>query len=207
MFVFKLHYSTKCFVFTQCFWPPQVYIVYFGEHSGENTLNEIKDTHHSYLLSVKKNVEEARSSLIYSYKHSINGFAALLTPEEASQLSGKQKHHMSLFPIINLSFWYIYLILKQWFWTELEEVVSVYQSNPKKYSLHTTRSWEFLGLDTKPKYPWSGGDLLSKAKYGEEVIVGVLDSGTYQFQFKLEFIYFWPRYCLTCENTTIIFVV
>ena len=102
---------------------------------------------------------------------------------------------------------YIYLILKQWFWTELEEVVSVYQSNPKKYSLHTTRSWEFLGLDTKPKYPWSGGDLLSKAKYGEEVIVGVLDSGTYQFQFKLEFIYFWPRYCLTCENTTIIFVV
>ncbi|KAK4589169.1 hypothetical protein RGQ29_019958 [Quercus rubra] len=127
----------------------QVYIVYFGEHSGENTLDEIKDTHHSYLFSVKKNVEEARSSLIYSYKHSINGFAALLTPEEASQLS------------------------------ELEEVVSVYQSNPKKYSLHTTRSWEFLGLDTKPKYPWSGGDLLSKAKYGEEVIVGVLDSGVW----------------------------
>nr|XP_023885030.1 subtilisin-like protease SBT5.5 isoform X2 [Quercus suber] len=127
----------------------QVYIVYFGEHSGENTLNEIKETHHSYLLSVKKNEEEARASLIYSYKHSINGFAALLTPEEASQLS------------------------------ELEEVVSVYQSNPRKYSLHTTRSWEFLGLDTKPKYPWSGGDLLSKAKYGEEVIVGVLDSGVW----------------------------
>ena len=78
--------------------------MYFGEHSGENTLNEIKDTHHSYLLSVKKNEEEARASLIYSYKHSINGFAALLTPEEASQLSGKQKHHMRLFPIINLSY-------------------------------------------------------------------------------------------------------
>ncbi|XP_075666679.1 subtilisin-like protease SBT5.6 [Castanea sativa] len=122
----------------------QVYIVYFGEHSGENTLNEIKDTHHSYLRSVKKNEEEARASLIYSYKHSINGFAALLTPEEASKLS------------------------------ELEEVVSVYQSNPRKYSLHTTRSWEFLGLETR-----SGGHLLSKAKHGEKVIVGVLDSGVW----------------------------
>jgi hypothetical protein len=66
----------------------QVYIVYFGEHSGEKTLNEIEDTHHSYLLSVKKSEEEARASLIYSYKHSINGFAAVLTPEEASSLSG-----------------------------------------------------------------------------------------------------------------------
>ncbi|KAK7846109.1 subtilisin-like protease sbt5.6 [Quercus suber] len=120
------------------FWPPQVYIRYFGEHSVEKTLKEIEDIHHSYLLCVKNNEVEARASLIYSYKQSINGFAAVLAPEEASKLSSnKQKHHM-----------------------ELKEEVSVYQSNPRKYSLHATRSWEFLGLEqgeTKPiKDSWRG---------------------------------------------------
>ena len=90
------------------FWPPKVYIMYFGEHSAEKTLNEIEDIHHSYLLFVKKNEVEARASLIYNYKQSINGFAAMLTPEEASKLSSnKQKHHMGLFPIINLCFLFI----------------------------------------------------------------------------------------------------
>ena len=99
------------FFFTPCiFWPPQVYIVYFGEHSGGKTLNEIEDNHHSYLLSVKRNEVEDRASLIYSYRHSINGFAAMLTPVEASKLSSnKQKHHMGLFPIINLFYIYIYI--------------------------------------------------------------------------------------------------
>ncbi|KAL6992327.1 hypothetical protein U1Q18_010433, partial [Sarracenia purpurea var. burkii] len=64
-----------------------VYIVYFGGHNGEKTFNEIEETHHSYLLSVKTSEEEARASLLYSYKHSINGFAAMLTEDEASKLS------------------------------------------------------------------------------------------------------------------------
>lgn len=34
---------------------------------------------------------EARESLLYSYKNSINGFAALLSDEEATKLSGKEK--------------------------------------------------------------------------------------------------------------------
>jgi hypothetical protein len=71
----------------------QVYIVYFGGNNGEKSLHEIQDTHHSYLLSVKTTEDEARDSLLYSYKHSINGFAALLTPEEASKLSGKGNYH------------------------------------------------------------------------------------------------------------------
>lgn len=71
-------------------WWLQVYIVYFGEHSGEKTVNEIEENHHSYIYSVKKTEEEARASLLYSYKNSINGFAASLTPDEASKLSGKQ---------------------------------------------------------------------------------------------------------------------
>lgn len=72
------------------FW--QIYLVEFGEHSsnnGDKTLSEIENTHHSYLLSVKQTEEEAKASLLYSYKHSINGFAALLTPKEVDKLSGK----------------------------------------------------------------------------------------------------------------------
>ncbi|RLM78048.1 subtilisin-like protease SBT3.3 [Panicum miliaceum] len=42
------------------------------------------------------------------------------------------------------------------------------------YQTHTTRSWDFLGLDHDQSSP-SG--LLKKAKYGEDIIVGVVDSG------------------------------
>jgi len=61
----------------------------FGDQNNSDIIHEVENTHHSFLLSVKETEEEARTSLLYSYKHSINGFAALLTPEEANQLSGK----------------------------------------------------------------------------------------------------------------------
>lgn len=69
----------------------QVYIVYLrhNDDDGEKTLHEIEENHLSYLFSVKKYEDEVRSCLLYSYKHSMNGFAALLTIDEASQLSGK----------------------------------------------------------------------------------------------------------------------
>lgn len=71
-------------------------------------------------------------------------------------------------------------------WTEMEEVVSVWRSHPKKYTMHTTRSWEFVGLEEEEGHhhrprPYlfnnMGAELLSKAKYGQQVIVGLLDSG------------------------------
>ncbi|XP_038711742.1 subtilisin-like protease SBT5.6 [Tripterygium wilfordii] len=135
----------------------QVYIVYFGAHKGDKTLDEIEEMHLLYLSSVKETKEEARSSLIYSYKHSINGFAALLTQDETSKLS------------------------------EIDEVVSVFRSDANKYSLQTTRSWSFLGLDgleDENMYDWnqlstSGRELLSKSKYGKDIIVGIIDSGVW----------------------------
>ena len=42
------------------------------------------------------------------------------------------------------------------------------------HKLHTTRSWDFLGLSYAQPSP-SG--LLKKAKFGEDVIVGVIDTG------------------------------
>ncbi|VAI70483.1 unnamed protein product [Triticum turgidum subsp. durum] len=53
------------------------------------------------------------------------------------------------------------------------EVVTV---KPNTYhETHTTRSWDFLGLDHNQPRQQPG--LLRKAKYGEDVIVGVIDTG------------------------------
>ncbi|CAF2041591.1 hypothetical protein HID58_033448 [Brassica napus] len=141
----------------------QVYIVYFGEHKGDKALHEIEEHHQSYLHSVKESEEGAKSSLLYSYKHSINGFAAELTPDEASKLE------------------------------KLEEVISVIESHPRKYETHTTRSWEFVGLEEeetdgdevqRPKNDVDdrfrvGRKFLKQAKHGDGIIVGVLDSGVW----------------------------
>ncbi|KAJ4981975.1 hypothetical protein NE237_032812 [Protea cynaroides] len=124
---------------------PQVYIINLGEHSGDKTSKEIEDSHHSFLASVKNTADEARASLLYSYKNSINGFSALLTPDEASILS------------------------------RMDEVVSVLPSRPRTWSLHTTRSWEFAGLEDG--YLDKRRDLLHESKYGKDIIVGLLDSG------------------------------
>ncbi|CAA0407807.1 unnamed protein product [Arabidopsis thaliana] len=146
----------------------QVYIVYFGEHKGDKAFHEIEAHHHSYLQSVKETEEDATSSLLYSYKHSINGFAAELTPDQASRLK------------------------------ELKEVVSVFKSDPRKYKIHTTRSWEFVGLKEEegedyrssdgdaPRHKYDVNDrfrvgrkFLKNAKHGDGVIVGLIDSGVW----------------------------
>ena len=66
----------------------QIYVVEFRDKTTPQH-EEIENTHHSYLLSVKGTREEAQASLLYSYKHTINGFAAFLTPKEANIFSGK----------------------------------------------------------------------------------------------------------------------
>ncbi|CAN6443581.1 unnamed protein product [Victoria cruziana] len=129
----------------------KVYIVYLGHHNGLKTEDEIREVRHSLLLSVKESEEEARRSLVYSYKHSIDGFAALLTPEEAARLS------------------------------EIEGVVSTFPSQAS--SMHTTRSWKFLegeesfGGAVGGDHEWTSSGLLKKARHGEDVIVGLLDTG------------------------------
>uniref|UniRef100_A0ACD5VQI3 Uncharacterized protein n=1 Tax=Avena sativa TaxID=4498 RepID=A0ACD5VQI3_AVESA len=124
----------------------QVYIVHLGEHAGARAKEAILEDHHALLLSVKDSEEEARASLLYSYKHSLNGFAALLSGEEATKLS------------------------------ERTEVVSTFRSDGR-WSPHTTRSWDFVGFEEGLTGLHSKERLPSGANAGENVIVGMLDSG------------------------------
>ena len=61
--------------------------------------------------------------------------------------------------------------------TEHPKVVSVYLNKGRK--LHTTRSWDFLGLEhngvTPPNSAWE------KARYGEDTIIANLDTGKFFF--------------------------
>uniref|UniRef100_A0A0D3F3F1 Subtilisin-like protease n=1 Tax=Oryza barthii TaxID=65489 RepID=A0A0D3F3F1_9ORYZ len=56
---------------------------------------------------------------------------------------------------------------------ELAKLPGVVSVKPNTYhKAHTTRSWDFLGLNY-----YEQSNLLKKANYGEDVIVGVIDSG------------------------------
>ncbi|CAK8562880.1 unnamed protein product [Lathyrus sativus] len=54
------------------------------------------------------------------------------------------------------------------------DVVSLFLN--KRYELHTTRSWEFLGLERGGEYP---KDSLWKTTLGEDIIIGNLDTGVW----------------------------
>jgi hypothetical protein len=58
--------------------------------------------------------------------------------------------------------------------TESPQVLSVFPSRLRQ--LHTTRSWEFLGLELESgKVPKES--LWKRAKFGNDVVVGIFDSG------------------------------
>ncbi|KAL2496648.1 Subtilisin-like protease SBT5.3 [Forsythia ovata] len=55
------------------------------------------------------------------------------------------------------------------------EVMSVFLNQGRK--LHTTRSWDFLGLEDNGKIPASS--IWKKARFGEDTIIGNLDTGVW----------------------------
>ncbi|KAH0779184.1 hypothetical protein KY290_005611 [Solanum tuberosum] len=137
--------------FVSCTEETKVYIVYLGEHNGDKTLKEIEDHHCSFLHSVKGTTskEDVRTSLVQSYKNVINGFSALLTPQEADMISG------------------------------MEGVISVFHSDPNSIKPHTTRSWDFVSLLEGTSLINSGEELPQNGNYGEDIIVGVIDTGVW----------------------------
>ncbi|XP_057764064.1 subtilisin-like protease SBT5.6 [Salvia miltiorrhiza] len=125
----------------------QVYIVYLGEHSGDKTFQEIENTHHSYLHSIKYSKEEAAASIIHSYKNAINGFSALLTPQQAHAIS------------------------------EMDGVVSVFRSEPARLHTTRSWDFISLLEANWDASKANGEELLKKAGYGQNVTVALIDSG------------------------------
>ncbi|XP_051128567.1 subtilisin-like protease SBT5.6 [Andrographis paniculata] len=129
---------------------PQLHIVYLGEHDGQKSPEEITDTHHSYLSSVLGSPEVAKSSIFHSYRNVINGFSAMLTPEEAKAMTGMDGV-ISVFPDVP----------SQLHTTRSWDFISLLEAN-----------WNAKRADGLDK-------LLRKANYGKDVIVGMLDSGVW----------------------------
>ncbi|XP_058001631.1 subtilisin-like protease SBT3.18 isoform X2 [Hevea brasiliensis] len=126
------------YLISSCFL--QVYIVYLGLNQFHDPI--VTSNFHIQLLSnVFASEEEAKQSLLYSYKHSFSGFSAMLNSTQAITIAN------------------------------MKGVISVFRS--KTLELHTTRSWDFLGLTL---------DCTTEAtplqlSYGDNVVVGVFDSG------------------------------
>ncbi|KAL2316998.1 hypothetical protein Fmac_030874 [Flemingia macrophylla] len=89
--------------------------------------------------------EKAKDAVMYSYNKHINGFAALLEEEEASEIAKKPN------------------------------VISVFLS--KEYKMHTTRSWDFLGMEKYGGFPAESAWL--KGKFGDDTIIANFDSGVW----------------------------
>lgn len=64
--------------------------------------------------------------------------------------------------------------------------MSIFRSHPRKYSMHTTRSWEFAGVEEEMKPENTRKeDIWLKSRYGKDVIVGLLDNGNFSILWTL----------------------
>ncbi|RZS03635.1 hypothetical protein BHM03_00033846 [Ensete ventricosum] len=77
-------------------------------------------------------------------------------------------HHETLSSVLGSNNYICAVVLV----SELPEVISVRPS--RTFPLHTTRSWDYLGLRYSQQQPTG---LLEKAKEGDGIIIGVVDTG------------------------------
>ncbi|KAH1188285.1 Subtilisin-like protease SBT3.18 [Glycine soja] len=131
---------------------PKHYIVYMEDHSHPNSESVIRANHeilasvtgrHSNIVFLCKfftlfSLSEAKVAALHHYNKSFQGFSAMITPEQASQLA------------------------------EYESVLSVFESKMNK--LHTTHSWDFLGLETISKNNPKALDTASNVIVGEYLL-------------------------------------
>ncbi|XP_024627795.1 subtilisin-like protease SBT3.9 isoform X2 [Medicago truncatula] len=116
-----------------------VHIVYMGDKIYHNP-ETAKKYHHKMLSSLLGSKEDAKNSLLYSYKHGFSGFAARMTKSQAEDIA------------------------------KFPEVVSVIPNGIHK--LHTTRSWDFIGVH----HP-SSKTVFTESNLGQGTIIGVIDTG------------------------------
>ncbi|KAK1378948.1 subtilisin-like protease SBT3.18 [Heracleum sosnowskyi] len=122
-----------------------VYIVYLGRIKHGNDPLLTSEYHSKLLTSVFDRGEDAKQSMLYSYKHSFSGFSAKLNSTQANSLA------------------------------EIEGVVSVFKS--KTLRLHTTRSWDFMGLSLDYMSPKLLTTPQQSVHGSHDVIVGIFDTG------------------------------
>ncbi|KAG0462807.1 hypothetical protein HPP92_021283 [Vanilla planifolia] len=144
---FSLSWSTgKLYKYPPCY--SNSYVVYLGGHSHDAKpsscdLERATKSHYELLGSLLGSKEKAKDAIFDSYTKVINGFAANLEEEEATEIA---KH---------------------------SSVLSVFPNRARE--LHTTHSWDFLGLARQGNVPMRS--LWRKARFGEGVIIGNIDSG------------------------------
>ncbi|MCD7450631.1 hypothetical protein HAX54_007605 [Datura stramonium] len=120
----------------------KIYVVYMGSKDSDEHPDEILRQNHQMLTAIHRgNVEQAKTSHIYSYRHGFKGFAAKLTEAQASEIS------------------------------KMPGVVSVFPNT--KRSLHTTHSWDFMGLSNDETMEIPG----FSTKNQVNVIIGFIDTG------------------------------
>ncbi|RZR78305.1 hypothetical protein BHM03_00003578 [Ensete ventricosum] len=163
----------------------QAYVVYLGEHSHSSQLSPLEaskratESHYellgsSLMLLIKNSKEKVQDAIFYSYTHHINGFAAYLEVEEAMKVSGRACLRFSFRCCAlreKVLFKHCFLFL----WLEYPGVLSVIPN--RGYTLHTTHSWEFLGLERDGRVPKHS--LWRKARFGEDTIIANLDTGVW----------------------------
>ncbi|RZC85906.1 hypothetical protein C5167_026579 [Papaver somniferum] len=111
-------------------------------HVFKSEKPSIFTSHHNWYTSTLQSLPHSSHprEILYTYNHVLHGFAARITPSQASHL-GNLPGILSILP---------------------EEI----------YQLETTRSPAFLGLS-------ENYGLWPNSSYGEDVIIGVLDSGVW----------------------------
>ncbi|KAM0833891.1 hypothetical protein ACQ4PT_063982 [Festuca glaucescens] len=136
------------------------YVVYLGAHSHGRegaalaaNQERARSSHYQFLGSVLGSEEKAQDAIFYSYTKYINGFAATLEEEDAMEISSTSVFFFSQHP----------------------SVISVFPNRGRK--LHTTRSWEFLGMEKDGRV--RANSIWAKAKLGEGIIIGNLDTGVW----------------------------
>lgn len=115
-------------------------------------------------------MEQAQASHVYSYKHSFRGFAAKLTDQQAYQIAGKLLAMPNIFQMLFISFSGI-TDISIFVTTEMPGVVSVFPNTKRR--LHTTHSWDFMGLMGEEAMEIPG----FSTKNQVNVIIGFIDTG------------------------------
>ncbi|KAG6756004.1 hypothetical protein POTOM_039418 [Populus tomentosa] len=162
------------------------YVVYLGRNSRTSKPSTLgndgtTESHYDLLGSCLKSKEKAKEAIFYSYTSHINGFAATLEDDEVDQLSSTKTwqpddifipsasfHGLTNTRIFDCLLFFPVVV-------DHPEVVSVFPNEVNQ--LHTTRSWEFLGLERNGHIP--ADSIWLKARFGEDVIIGNLDTGVW----------------------------